>query len=232
MAPLSPVFALALQLPLFIAAADGFPFIIFFLTLGQAQLHFDILIPEEEFEGDQGKALFFGLADEAFDLPAMQEEFTGAGGIVGVLGSIRIGTDMGVVEEDLPLADAGKGIINVHLAHPDGFDFGAGQDNAGFHHIVNEIVKIGLAVLADNFYLIFFHGLASRHMAAPQRDSLLGRVGQFPAEHKDLREALGHNSGHIGIYLFHRAILEGMAGELLGFLHGGVADDALHYRNG
>ncbi len=147
----------ALHLPFLIPAADGLPFVVFFLALGQPDFHLDVAVPKVELERDEGKAFFFGFADESSNFPPVQEKFAGAGGVIGILGGEGIGADMGVVEIDLALLDAGKAIVNVGLPHTDGFNFGAAENNAGFNDVVDEVIEVGLTILADDFHWVVFH---------------------------------------------------------------------------
>ena len=154
---IAPVFLQALHLPVLIPAADGFPFIVFFLALGQTDCHLDMPILEIELERDQGKAFFFGFADQAPDFPPVQEEFTGAGGVGGIGGGKGVGADVGVVQIDLAFLNPGKAIVNIGLSQADRFNFGAGEDDAGFDHIVDKIIEVGFAILTDDFHCVVFH---------------------------------------------------------------------------
>jgi hypothetical protein len=154
---LTTIFLQALHLSFFIPAAHGFPFIVFFLAFGQTEFHLNVVVPKIELQGYESKAFLFGFADEAFDFPPVQEEFAGAGRVVGLLEGEGVGADMGIVKKNLAFLNTGKAVVNVGFAQADGFNFGAGEDDARFNNFIDKVIEVGFAILTDDFYGVVFH---------------------------------------------------------------------------
>ena len=77
----------------------------------------------------------------------VQEKFTRAIGFrVGAV-PMAVGGDMEGVEPGLAVFDPAVGVGEVAATGTDGFDFGTGQDDAGFNGLGDGVVMTRLAVM-------------------------------------------------------------------------------------
>jgi len=100
------------------------------------------------FEGNESAgAAFFDLSHEAHDFGMMQKEFArtirfGVGPV-----AVAVWGDVKGVEPSFTVFDPTVGVSEVTPAGADGFDFRAGQDDAGFDRFGNGVVMSRLAVM-------------------------------------------------------------------------------------
>jgi hypothetical protein len=141
---------------------QGLPLVIKGLSLGQTQFHFNLTILKVHFQGDQGIAPLLGLPHKTADLPFVEEELADPLGFMIELVPVRVGADMGMVQEGLSLFDLNIAVLQVALAQAKGLYFGAHQDDSRFARLLDEIIVIGLLVLAKELlthgYLYTTHG--------------------------------------------------------------------------
>src|SRR5687767_11555890 len=57
--------------------------------------------------------------------------------------------DVGVVEEDLAVFDAGEGVGDLGFAGAQGFDFGAVQNDASFERVEDMVIAAGFGIGDD-----------------------------------------------------------------------------------
>ncbi len=100
----------------------------------QAHENFEAAILKIAFERDQSAgATFFNLPKKAVDLGLVEKKFAGAVGFrVGPI-AVAVGGDVERVKPSLAVFNPAERVGEVAVTGADGFDFGAGQDDAGFN---------------------------------------------------------------------------------------------------
>lgn len=117
-------------------------------AFGDADLDFDVLILEVNFQGYQGVAFDLGAGCQLSDLFFAQEEFSGSGFLVIGIGAVAVLGDIDVSEKGLAvLVDIHPAVCEVDLAETGGFNLSSGQNESG-------LVSIGDGVLVESFTVI------------------------------------------------------------------------------
>ncbi len=107
------------------------------LALRDADLGFEMAFFPINAEQDERAAGDGGLDVKLIDFLPMQQETARAFGGRNFVAGLRVGLDVGVVEERLAFLDAGKGVADVGFAGADRFDLAALQFNPGFVALEN-----------------------------------------------------------------------------------------------
>ena len=145
---------------MFVAAADGFAFVVVALAFGQGEFKFDLAFAKIEAQGDQGVAALVHFAVELFDFVVVHEQFAHAQRIVVVVVGERVGADVQLVDVKLPVFDSAVGVLEVGAALAKRFDFSAFEHHTGFEAVFDKVLVARLAVFSDDFNVILCHGLA------------------------------------------------------------------------
>lgn len=120
-----------------------------FLAFGDAEFEFDVAAVPVKAECHEGAALGVGEGEEAEDFAVVEEEAAGAFGVVLFVAGAFVGLDIGAVEEDPGVFDAGEGAADIDEAVPDRLDLGAFQLEAGLEPLENVVVVKGPPVGGD-----------------------------------------------------------------------------------
>jgi hypothetical protein len=132
----------ALHLALGGTAGDLAALVVLALAAGDGKLELDVAVPVVEPEWDEGLAVLLALACEAGDLATVQQQLAVAGGVLGDVGGVPVGRDVGAEEEDLPVAHPRVALLQVRPARAHGLDFGAGKRDARLVGLIDvEVVK-------------------------------------------------------------------------------------------
>src|SRR4029079_12361514 len=107
---------------------------------GDADLDLDAAVFEVHRERDEGGALDRGGLLELFDFAAVGEEAAFAQGVVVELGGGGVGVDVGAVEDELAVIDAGEGFLELTLAGAQALDLAAEQRDAALELGLDEIL--------------------------------------------------------------------------------------------
>jgi len=119
------------------------------LAASQSQLDLGPSLLKVDLQRNQGEASFLRLAENSLDFVAMQKQLSNPFGLVIVVGSMRVGTDMQSIEIDLSFFDSGVAIFEIGPAFPQGLHFGPKKHHTGLQGLHDLIIMIGLLVLAD-----------------------------------------------------------------------------------
>jgi len=119
-----------------------------------------MFISEVHSQGNQGVTPLLEFAQETFHLPPVEQQFSGPLRIMAVHRGVGVRADMGVIEKNFPVPEAGVSIVDIGPPLAQGLDFGALQHHPGLIEGVDGIIEVGLAVAADDlqiFFFLFFH---------------------------------------------------------------------------
>src|SRR6266508_1167367 len=147
---LMALFERPLDLALGDLAFQRFALVVELFAAREPQLDFGAAVLEIELERNQREAALLGLARESFDLPRVKQELAHACRLVVELVGARVGTDMGIDQENFAATDLGVAIDEVGLAVAQRLHFTAEENEAGFVGLVDEVIMARLAVDADD----------------------------------------------------------------------------------
>ncbi len=141
---------LPFHIPFFIAPPDRLPLVVLGLSPGKGQRHLGLSIPEINPQRNHGITFFIDLSEQSFNFILMQKEFPGTQGIVVFIVGKGISPDVHLIDKHFTPLDPGIRILQVHPAHPKGFDFGTQERHSGLVFILYEIIVPGLPVFRDD----------------------------------------------------------------------------------
>ena len=149
------------QFPLHVATGvfffDAFALVVEFLASSQIDEQFGASLGiDEEFDGDDGEATFFDFYLQFVQFAAVEEEFAVAFGGMVEIGAEAIFGDVHLADEQFVAYEGAIGIGKVGFAVADGFDFGAGEDNAS-GIVVEQKVFVFSPFVFDFDDIFFFH---------------------------------------------------------------------------
>jgi len=140
------------------------------LLLAFGQPEFDLgktPLGEIDAERDEREPLLLRLAEEFNDFLAVEKQFPGAERFVIHDVAVAVGTDVAMVEKDLPVPHAGVTILQVHAPISQGLDLRALEHDARFELFCYEIVVVGLAIRDYCFFetvFLFPHQASDFHL--------------------------------------------------------------------
>jgi hypothetical protein len=154
---LPSVFDRTFDFPAGFPGLDGFPTIVEFLPLGQAELDLGMTAwGKIDAQGNQGQALLLGLAEQFIDLLLVQQQLTHTNRIMVHDVAVTIGTDVAMVQKHLSALHGCVAILQIGPSVAQRFHFGPLQDDPGFEFFLDEILVIRFAVRNDDFLALFF----------------------------------------------------------------------------
>jgi len=134
------------QLAVLFFFPDGVALVVLLFAAGDADLDLDAAVFEVHRERDEGGALDRGGLLELFDFAAVGEEAAFAQGVVVELGGGGVGVDVGAVEDELAVLDAGEGFLELAFSVAEAFDFAAEQRDAALELGLDVVFMEGAAV--------------------------------------------------------------------------------------
>src|SRR6185437_3275263 len=160
---------------------DRLALIVLLLSLGDPDLHFCPPAFEIDRQRNQRRRFLLGFRGQAFDLATMGQQLAVALGLMVIdQGRLLVRIDVGAVENQLTIFDAGPGILQLGFAGPERFHFAADQHDPAFDLATDKII-VQRPAIVDAGLEVFFT-LAShvhpRHRPIGRRKySKPGRVG-------------------------------------------------------
>jgi len=132
-------------------ALEGVALVVEPLPFGHADLQLGFAVLKIEFGRHQSQALFLNLADQLPDFVTMQKQSAHPQriGIFAVAELVR--ADMHVADEDLTVADAAVGLLEVDLAGAQRFDLRPFELESGFKNLLYKVIVKGLLVAGHKF---------------------------------------------------------------------------------
>ena len=153
------------------ARLNGLPAIVHLFPFGQPE--FDLRkasFGEIDTEGDERQSLLLRLAEKLIDLLAVEEQLPGAEGFVIHDVAVAVGTDVAMVEKDLPFSHAGVTVLQIHTPISQGLDLRTLEHDTRLELLFYEIVVVGLAISDDGFFetvFLFPHQVSAFHSQHP-----------------------------------------------------------------
>ena len=137
---LQPFHRGAFELAVGLAFLEVFAFVELGFALAHRQRDFDLAVLPVERERHEGVALDGRQAEQFADFGFVQQEFAGGLGLVVLQVAVGVFVDVGVVEADLAIFDAGEGVADLAFAGAQRLDLGAVQDDPGLEGLQDVIV--------------------------------------------------------------------------------------------
>ena len=174
----APLLQGAVHLPLGVPGGGGRALVVELFALAQAHRQLDVGPAEIDRQGHQSVAVLLHLGVEPENLPLVHQQAAGAHRVPVEDIPLLIGAHMEAVDHHLPVLDDAEGVLQIHIAHADGFDLRAAELDAGLILLLHEIVVVGLAVGRDLLDCRVVQGRAS----FPEGDGMPGRENCGPRQ--------------------------------------------------
>ena len=133
-----------------VAPRESLALVVQLFALCQTQFQLDAPVGVEiDGEGDEGEPLLLYLAVETHDLPLVHEETLWTHGVAVEDVALLIGAYMHAVGEYLAVLDDAERILQVYVAHPDGFDLCPEELDTGLETVEYKVVVERLPVVRN-----------------------------------------------------------------------------------
>ena len=138
----------ALHVTLYVSLADCVALVVFSLAASEAKENLrDAARVEIYFQGKECQSFFIDLGGQARDFTFMKQQFPGPLGVVIVLRGGVVVREVGVLEPDFTVLDAGVGILEADRPPAQALHLRAEKLDTGFELLQYFIVEIRLLVL-------------------------------------------------------------------------------------
>lgn len=132
-----------------LALFDVLAFVVLDFAFADGKGDFDFVVFPVEGKGHEGVAFDCGGFVEFANFGLVEEQFARGFGLVVLAIAKGVFVDVGVVEEDLAILDAGEGVGDLGFAGAQGFDFCAVQNDAGFVRVQDVVIAAGFGIGDD-----------------------------------------------------------------------------------